>query len=42
MLIFAWTARPDIPWVVPLIGLTVSIFQLSIFYVTADEAASFS
>ena len=24
MLIFAWTARPDVPWIVPLVGLTVS------------------
>ena len=24
MLMFAWTARPDIPWIVPAIGLTVS------------------
>jgi hypothetical protein len=24
MLMFAWTARPDIPWIVPTIGLTVS------------------
>lgn len=31
MLIFAWTARPDIPWVVPLIGLT--LFMTSVFVI---------
>lgn len=27
MLIYAWTARPSIHWIVPLIGLTVSILN---------------
>jgi hypothetical protein len=30
MLIFAWTARPDVLWIVPLVGLTVSSNRSSI------------
>ncbi|KAJ8586462.1 MFS general substrate transporter [Rhizopogon salebrosus TDB-379] len=38
MLIFAWTARPDIPWIVPLVGLTLfmsaafAIYQVVFIY----------
>ncbi|KAG1834348.1 major facilitator superfamily domain-containing protein [Suillus subluteus] len=32
MLIFAWTARPDIPWIVPLIGLTLFMASTFVIY----------
>jgi MFS family permease len=32
MLIFAWTAQPDIPWIVPLIGLTLFMTSAFVIY----------
>ncbi|KAG1738858.1 major facilitator superfamily domain-containing protein [Suillus paluster] len=32
MLIFAWTAREDIPWIVPLIGLTLFMASAFVIY----------
>jgi len=32
MLIFAWTARPDIPWIVPMIGLTLFMASAFVLY----------
>src|SRR6267154_2208171 len=42
LLMFAWTARTDIPWIVPLIGLTVSTTRPSTFPISTDGPDSFS
>lgn len=41
MLIFAWTARPDVPWIVPMIGLTVSNNQPLIFTISLIDLSAF-